>query len=269
MMSEPVSFSLGDTAVSIFTISHLLADLADWYRLPPEEGLRPLPLPVQSILIQQAGRVLLVDAPRHDIAADSIYAIPGYTPPPGLVEQLAQAGVIPDDVTHVVITHPHFDHFNGLTAAGKALFPQARHYLARADWESAYMKAKLKKPASLESKTFGYLQQQGLLELVNGTADLGGGVQILPAPGETPGHQIVRLAAEGQVLYCVGDLFHHELELRRPGTTVHWADPAAMANSQQQLLAAALAEDALLAASHIGGYGRVRQTERGLIWQAA
>ena len=70
MKSETVSFRLGDTAVSIFTIGHLMADLAAWYRLPPEDAVaegrpyveRPLPLPMQSILIKQPGitwRVLI------------------------------------------------------------------------------------------------------------------------------------------------------------------------------------------------------------------
>jgi glyoxylase-like metal-dependent hydrolase (beta-lactamase superfamily II) len=279
MKAEPVTFYLGDTAVTIFTIAHLMADMAEWYQLSAGDVVdevrpfleRPLPLPVQSILIRHGDILLLIDAPKYDIPDDSPYAIPGYVPPPGLVEQWTQIGVTSDDVTHVVITHPHFDHFNGLIAAEdepvKLLCPQARHYLALADWEMPEMIDELANPDSLGSKTFGFLQQQGMLELVNGPLDLGEGIRILPAPGETPGHQIVRVEAGGKVLYCVGDLFHHELELRLPGTAVHWADLDAMVKSQQQLIEAALTEDALLVACHIAGYGRIARADDGLIWQ--
>jgi glyoxylase-like metal-dependent hydrolase (beta-lactamase superfamily II) len=95
-----------------------MANFAEWYGLSPDDvddEIRPLPIPVQSTLIKQADITLLVDAPRYDIIDNSPFAILGYEPPPGLVAQLAQVGTLPDEVTHVVITHPHFDHFNGLT----------------------------------------------------------------------------------------------------------------------------------------------------------
>jgi glyoxylase-like metal-dependent hydrolase (beta-lactamase superfamily II) len=279
MKSEPITIQLGSTAVTIFTIGHLKADLADWYRLSPEAASdaarpfleRPFPLPMQSILIKNAEMTVLVDAPKYDIGRSSPYAISNYAPPPGLVAQLGQVGVTPDAVTHVIITHPHFDHFNGLVIKKKneilPLFTQARHYLARADWESPAMQAVLAKPKSLENKTLGLLQRQGMLEIVDGAFDLSQDLRLLPAPGETPGHQIVRVEVGGKVLYCLGDLFHSELELLQPGTAVHWADAKAMAASQDRLIAAALAEDALLIAAHIPGYGRIVRAGTGLVWQ--
>ncbi|MEJ2750277.1 MAG: hypothetical protein P8183_20575, partial [Anaerolineae bacterium] len=62
MKSEPITIQLGSTAVTIFMIGLLKADLADWYRLSPEAASdaarpfleRPLPLPMQSILIKKA-----------------------------------------------------------------------------------------------------------------------------------------------------------------------------------------------------------------------
>jgi glyoxylase-like metal-dependent hydrolase (beta-lactamase superfamily II) len=279
MKMEPVTIQLGDTAVTIFTIGVLKADLAAWYWLTPEDVddeirpflERPLAIPIQSVLIQQVDTNILVDAPRFDIAKNSPYYLPGIVPPPGLIDQLAQAGVSADDVTHVIITHPHFDHFNGLTIKKHKeilpLFPLARHYLSQADWDLRSMQRALTKPRSLESKTLGILQQQGLLELVNAPFDLSERIRILAAPGETPGHQIVRVEAGGRVLYCLGDLFHHELELLLPGTAVYWADAKSMINSQRRLIEAALAENALLIAAHIPGYGRIVQTGDGLVWQ--
>ncbi len=90
--------------------------------------------------------------------------------------------------------------------------------------------------------------------------------QILPAPGETPGHQIVRVRSAGRTLYCLGDLYHHPVEVEQPTWAAHWNDRAAALASRQALVAAALAEDALLVATHIPGVGRLTKTDDGVQW---
>ena len=66
---------------------------------------------------------------------------------------------------------------------------------------------------SLVAQTLGVVARAGLLDVVDGPFDCGCGVSLVPAPGETPGHQIVRVASEGQVCYALGDLFHHAVEV--------------------------------------------------------
>jgi len=52
---------------------------------------------------------------RATMTPDSQYALPDYTPPPAIPDQLTSLGVHPDDITHMVITHAHWDHFAGTT----------------------------------------------------------------------------------------------------------------------------------------------------------
>src|SRR5262249_43968367 len=159
----------------------------------------------------------------------SSFAPPDYQPPPDLGAQLARIGARPEAIDHVVITHSHFDHYSGIiqVSGGQDMphFPRACHYLGRADWDRA--QAALQDPASLEGRTLALVQQHGLIALVEQRHDLGDGVEIIAAPGETPGHQIVRIHSEGQTLYCLGDLYHHPVEVDHPDWMVHWADAAA------------------------------------------
>jgi glyoxylase-like metal-dependent hydrolase (beta-lactamase superfamily II) len=170
----------------------------------------------------------------------------------------------------VVITHLHFDHFSGVTREheGRPLptFSHARHHIGRADW--AGVAEKLVAPDSLEHKTLAVIQRHGLLSPVERDTDLTAEVHILAAPGETPGHQIVRLHSNGETLYCLGDLFHHTVEVERPEWVVHWADAETTLSSRQRLIAAALAEDALLMATHIPTLGRLAATADGVRWDA-
>ena len=105
-----------------------------------------------------------------------------------------------------------------------------------------------------------------MLELVAGPLTLAPGVEIIPAPGETPGHQIVRVQSDGQTLYILGDLVHSPVEIERPDWMVTWATRDEMLASRQRLYADALAENALLTAAHIATTGRLERAGSGLRW---
>lgn len=146
------------------------------------------------------------------------------------------------------------------------MYPHARVYLGQADWEDGETQAGLADPASLESRTLGLLREQGALELLSGPRELTPGVDILPAGGETPGHQIVRVRSQGETLYILGDLFHNEVEVEHPDWMVTWATPALMRASRRWLMDAALAEGALLTAAHIDTVGRLERVGAGMRW---
>jgi glyoxylase-like metal-dependent hydrolase (beta-lactamase superfamily II) len=264
-----------DVRITIFNIGELRADLVSWLALETwpshyddlfRQSIRS---PVQCILVQRPDMILLVDAYYYDIAPDSSFAIANYEPPPGLVEQMARMGIAPEDVTHVVITHLHFDHYTGVTREqdGRFVptFPKAQVYIGRSDWQLA--EPQFSRLNSPESQTLAVLQQHGLQVLVDGEHELAPGVTIVSAPGESPGHQVVQVETAGHTLYCLGDLYHHEVEVEQPGWIVRWADAPGMAVSRQALLPSLLAENALLVAAHIEGFGRLQPTAAGLSWR--
>ncbi|MBI3957698.1 MAG: MBL fold metallo-hydrolase, partial [Chloroflexi bacterium] len=213
--------------------------------------------------------VLLIDAPAHEENPGGATPIPNYSPPPPIEAQLQAAGVPPEAVTHLVITHAHWDHFNGLTrqveGEDRPIYPNAIHYLGRGDWER--IQPELADAQSRQNRTLGAVDRVGLLRLVDGEMEILPGVRIIPAPGESPGHQIVRIEEADGILYHVGDLYHHVLEVARPEWACHWAEAEAHKASRATFLAAALAEDARVLASHIANFGRIRVTESGMAWE--
>jgi glyoxylase-like metal-dependent hydrolase (beta-lactamase superfamily II) len=273
------SYPLGQAVLTVINVGDSLWNLGDELALPPVARadypaiFQRRPFPSQCVHIALPGASLLVDASRYTLAPGSGDIPPGYTPPPSLVESLAAIGVAPEDITHVVITHPHWDHINGLAVerGGELLpcFPRARHLLGRADWEQAEMRTALGDPTSLDSRTLGIVDTAGLLELVDGERELTAGVRIVAAPGETPGHQMLRVESEGAVAYCLGDLVHSDTEIEHPDWVPTWADSDVLAASRHALTEAALAERALLAAAHIAGAGRLVLADGGRVrWVA-
>lgn len=277
----PRMIRLGGATISIINAGDMMVNMAEEMDVPESE-LRhlygsaldgPQPFPSQCVHIALANASILVDINDYALAIshDPSYLPPDYAPPPGVVEQLLSQGIHPEDITHLVITHAHFDHYSGTTIErdGSYIprFPNARTFLGHADWDHADTQEALADPDSLDSHTFGTLQKQGLLELVDDNLDLTPEVRILVAPGESPGHQIVRVHSQGQILYCIGDLFHHPVEVEQPAWMVKWADAPANLTSRQRLLQAALQEHALLVASHMP-VGRIEGTASHPRWVA-
>lgn len=247
--------------ITTLNIGRLRGDLSEWFNLPP--GHRYAGQVEETAIlcyhVAAAGRSVLVDAAAYDFTlGGASFALPGPHPPP-LAAQLAAAGAEPSAVTEVVITHAHFDHINGLTQRVDGryvpVFPNARHYLGAGDWNPANFD-------ELENNTLVVLEQHGLLSLVHGLLELAPGLEIVPAPGETPGHQLLRLktgavTASGREAYFTGDLYHHVLEFDEPERNVTWAEPVTMAASKASLIAAAQASAARVYFAHIEGAWRV------------
>jgi glyoxylase-like metal-dependent hydrolase (beta-lactamase superfamily II) len=136
-----------------------------------------------------------------------------------VVDQLAQIGVRPQQVSLIGISHYHFDH------TGQAVdFPQAKLMMGKADLD------RLRRPGSTLAKALQpWLDGGGPLEEIEGDKDVfgDGKVVMLALPGHTPGHHglLVTLDGAGPVLLS-GDVAHFRENLEGNGVPVYNADRA-------------------------------------------
>jgi glyoxylase-like metal-dependent hydrolase (beta-lactamase superfamily II) len=226
------------------------------------------------LLVQTGDATILIDTgldePGSRWEEHWLEAWPGSVRTPGAVAGLASVGVTPEDVTHILITHAHFDHVIGLAAErdGRYVprYPNARVLLGRADWENAS-----EEHVEPESRArIRAIEEAGLLELVDGECEVVPGVTMIPTPGESPGHSMIRVSSNGEELYAVGDLFHLGAEVAHLDWTVPWADQQQMQASRRRLLESAASTDALVVFTHenFPPWGRVvRDDGTGYRWQ--
>ena len=136
--------------------------------------------PIFCYHIALPGRSVLVDAPIYEPEYLEELLIPDFVPPPSLFDQFEQDGIDPAGITDVIITHSHFDHFNGVTSFvdGRYVptFPNARYYLGAGDWTPD-------KFGKLKKRTLSVLHEHSKLQLINQPTPLGDGLIILPMPG--------------------------------------------------------------------------------------
>src|SRR5690606_9128155 len=87
-----------------------------------------LSLSIQPLLVRVGGRIMLFDTGAGSSAGDSAG---------GLMTALAEAGVAPDTVTDVFISHLHGDHVGGLKdAAGNPVFRNASIRISAPEWDT-------------------------------------------------------------------------------------------------------------------------------------
>lgn len=137
----------------------------------------------------------------------------------GLIKNLLKAGINPEDVTDVVITHAHPDHIGGLTGTdNQLLFPKAKVYLSRIEhdfWLSEnpdFSKSKLtdqqliKFVKDVAKKNINALGEK--LHLFEDGDTLLDCITMQLAPGHTPGHCVAKIFSNGESLYHIADLVH-------------------------------------------------------------
>lgn len=250
-----------ESVIRAFSIGLLPADLAHWFGLPDRHPYAHVEnITIQFYLITLPGRFVLVDAPSYDFPGDENTLLPEFKgrTVSGL---LTVSGILPEAITDVILTHTHLDHTLGLLAGAQPSFPNARHYLGKNDWEN------LSNMEDVERHPLEVLEKAGLLTLVDGPLDLGDGLMLLPAPGETPGHQMVLFKNADGESYIVGDLFHHPMEFVEPERCPIWADAEIMRVSKAALMQRAAESGASVYFTHIEGMWAVDTRSQPPAWK--
>jgi glyoxylase-like metal-dependent hydrolase (beta-lactamase superfamily II) len=249
---------------------------AVWRQEIDVDAAGKVPIDTHVLVVQLDDATILIDAGLDDPGSTwdqrFLEEWPGSVRSPGVRAGLASMGVMPEDVTHILITHVHFDHGIGLAAErdGRLVprYPNARVLLGRADWKNVP-----EEHLEPESKArILAIDEAGLLELVDGDREVVPGVRMIPAPGESPGHSMVRVSSNGATLYAVGDLFHHRSEVEHQDWMVPWANQEQMRASRHRLLAEVASTNSLVVFTHqtFPPWGRVIGDEvRGYRWQRA
>lgn len=164
-------------------------------------------------------------------------------------------GLSPADITHVVLSHLHYDHAAGSTFVDEQISTQptmsyANYFIQKKEWYYALQqmqepKQKLGSGYELD-ELYKLAAEDKLVMITDAIFQLFPGIELIRTGGHTPGHQIVKIQDAGDTAYFLGDLIPSENHLNHYAMRQLDADPIQTKKSKTLILRQAYEESALL-----------------------
>ena len=152
---------------------------------------------------KHSANAILIKTPQQNVLVDTGTGAGGI-----VVDKIKNLGVPPEDITSILITHLHGDHFGSLQKDGKAVFPNAKIYLSKQEFEyftkTSAVQAAVLALAPYGSNVITFEPQpleQNLKEILPG-------ISPAAAYGHTPGHTIFLVQDGIEKFLIIGDLLH-------------------------------------------------------------
>jgi glyoxylase-like metal-dependent hydrolase (beta-lactamase superfamily II) len=171
-----------------------------------------LATPFTTLVVNTGQRLVLIDTGTGGQIAPSAGA---------LRANLLAAGIDPNAIDVIAISHFHPDHINGIKDKDNDLvFPNAEIMVPDAEWKYWMDDANLNAaPADLKH-TFRN-QRRIFCDIVKATSrfepdqEIAPGISSLAAPGHTPGHTVFAIHSGDQSLLVLGDTAQHSAVFAR------------------------------------------------------
>lgn len=239
------TFPLPDTFVSNVPKDKALQAASDAF-MPAGK----VTVPFNPTLINTGSKLVLIDAgngPSPDGAVGHLFP------------NLAAAGVKPEDIDLVVISHLHPDHINGLrTTSGAIAFPNARIIAPEPEWAFWMSDENMAKASDTMTKNYFANTRKVLTGMEDRVVRYAWGKEVAPGitaiatPGHTPGHTSFAVASGNSRMMVQSDVTNiPEFFLRNPDWHVAYDhDPDLAQQTRHEFYDMAATEKMLVAGYH-------------------
>jgi glyoxylase-like metal-dependent hydrolase (beta-lactamase superfamily II) len=222
--------------------------------------VNPVQPSINTYLIEMGGRTVLVDTGTGDLfGAGNGGRLP---------DALAAAGIRPDQIDDVLITHTHPDHIGGLVKNGRIVFPKATVHVGKPDLDffldlrNSPENSPNRRVSEQVKAMFKPYMDAGKVRSFERNGEILPAISAELRPGHSPGSAIFRLTSRGQELVIIGDIIHvAAVQFDRPDVTFIFDKDPSIARADRELALKDFARaGTLIAAPHISfpGVGHIR-----------
>ena len=246
-----------------------------WQKSNPADETNRIQLALRTLLLVSPERKILIDTgvgAKFNEKLKKIYNIDHSLF--SLESSLAQAGISPNEITDVILSHLHFDHCGGSTSIKNnqtvPTFPNARYIVQKEQWDWAHAPSE-KDRASFQNENYDPIQSLGLLHLIDGPSEIFPGVECFVMHGHTPGMQLVKIFDVRQSLVYCADLIPTSSHIPVPWIMAYDNNPMITIAEKKQFLSTVLDRKAFLFFEHDPLYaaGTVNLGDRGYFLDSA
>lgn len=216
---------------------------------------------------------LYVDTGKHkilvDMGAGNLFPSTGR-----LLQSMAKAGLSPESIESIFISHAHPDHVGGaLNEQDELIFVNATYYICKNEWDFWFSEEAIK----LVDESFITFARKKLtplkerMLLIEKEKEILPGVDVIFAPGHTPGHMGISFKSEGEQVLYTGDTVLHPLHLERPDwLPIFDILPELAGVSKDRIFDLAATTRSLVLGQHFPPFpnlGYIVKKEIGWLWQ--
>lgn len=224
-----------------------------WSRAHPADGLNRIEMVSRCLLILGEGKVILVNSGIGNHWGEKERSIYGISDAVDLSRSLGELGYEPQDVTHVIQTHLHFDHIGGGTEIREQVrlpsFPNALYYTQEKHYQWACNPSERDR-ASFIAEHWECIVGSGRMRWVQGETEILPGIFLHLVHGHTPYQQLPRITDGSSTLLFCSDLIPLASQVKIPWTMGYDLRPVDTVREKKEVLAKAAADDWLLFLEH-------------------
>jgi glyoxylase-like metal-dependent hydrolase (beta-lactamase superfamily II) len=228
-----------------------------WERYRPADDRNLVEMACVGMVVRHNGRVIVCETGIGTKLDEKRARQVELREPDGALTALRRLGIRPEEVDVVLSTHLHWDHAGGFTRLSpggqvEVTFPKAKHFVQRREWDFALNSDPRSKAAYL-AEDFVPVADAGLVEFVDGDAEILPGVELRFTGGHTPGNQVVIFRAGELAAAMTGDLIGLTPHLRRAWNSGGDLDVVRALEAKGRLLDEAAEHRLLLVLGHEAG----------------
>jgi glyoxylase-like metal-dependent hydrolase (beta-lactamase superfamily II) len=225
-------------------------------------------IPVNNFLFKRGAATVLIDAGAGNTMQPTLGELPA---------RLRAEGIDPAEITHIILTHIHPDHANGLVnEAGEAVYPRAEILLLEQELDFWMAENNGSEPEGVRRvRARNKINMKPYLDRIRRMreGDEVLGCTPLWAPGHSPGHTCWRIAAGRDAFIAWGDLVHFSaIQISHPNAAVKYdLDPDLARRSRIRMLDMIATERLAIAGAHVNapGFGYLEHKGSGYLFERA
>jgi len=192
-----------------------------WEKTNPSDSLNRIDLALRCLLLDDGENCILIETGMGSKISDdfkNIFAIKQKENP--IQSALKRFNYKQEDISHVILTHLHFDHSGGILDINKdgelvPAFTNATYFISEANWTSG-MNPSPRDSASYLDYNYSLLESSGNLKLVQDNSIILDGISTISVNGHTVGQQLVKVEDADDVLIFCSDLIPLKSHIRLP-----------------------------------------------------
>jgi len=217
-----------------------------WQKTNPADEANRIKLSTRHLILESDSKKIIIDTGMGDKWEQKekyIYAVDEKV---SMNSSLAEMGLKSDDITDVILTHLHFDHTGGSTAAVnnklEPAFPNAKYNVQKKNYDWAINPSDRDKGSYIK-ENFQPLFDEGVLNFINGNEKFDDEIEFIVINGHTFSQQMVKVSDGSQTFLFCADLIPTYAHIPLPYIMGYDLQPLVTLEEKKKILKLVVDED--------------------------